>query len=215
MMKDEQAKLPLDQEVKKEMAYFACSGCNRYLGVQFELTAAGLVRALDRMTEEKVGERDIINAVVIRRSCKERTAIEMRGTDLVFVSDKETFGRLNSEVPKVVHVMHMEAKLCFWGGAYRAVPGMCRSCIEQSLSEKGVKGRDLNEQIENAPQNILGDEEKTLAHGARLTGRNTLHRMREVTRTQALVMISATTDLVNHIVGQKPASQSGPGSNGP
>lgn len=208
----EETKLPIGQAGEDEMAYFACSGCDRHLGVQFELTAAGFVRALDRMTAEKIGERDIINAVVTCRYCNERTAIEMRGTDMVFVSDKETFGRLNSDVPRVVQVMHMEAKLCFWGGAYRAVPGMCRSCVEQSLSAKGIKGKDLNEQIENAPQNILGDQEKTLANGARLTGRNTLHRMREVTRTQALVIISATTDLVNHIAAQKPATQSRPGS---
>ena len=56
--------------------------------------------------------------------------------------------------------------------------------------------------INGVPKPFLDDEQKTLAHGARLIGRNALHRQKPVTRAQALALLTGTTDLLNHIAAQ-------------
>ena len=60
----------------------------------------------------------------------------------------------------------------------------------------------MDKKIKNAPNSILGDEQRTLAIGARLSGRNVVHRMAEVTDAQAVLALTTTVDLVNHIAGQ-------------
>ena len=186
------------------MAYFACAGCGRHIGVRFERLAAEFDRAIDRVLDGKVGGRDVVNGTVRCYECDERTAFEIHGTDMRWYSTKDEFGQTSDSVPDVVRTMHAEALLCFFGNAYRAVPGMCRSCVEQSLIAKRVEGKNIDTLIQNAPKQIMGDEERMLANGARLIGRNSLHRLAPVTRAQALAMITATTDLINHIAAQQP-----------
>ena len=111
--------------------------------------------------------------------------------------------------------MFEEALLCFYGGSNRGTVAMCRSAVEEALDGKNVTGDNLAAKIENTPKSILADEEKSQATGARLTGRNALHRMAEVSTTQAMLALTTTTGLINHIGQQRalPASQSEPNSN--
>jgi len=109
-----------------------------------------------------------------------------------------------------------EALLCLYGASGRGTVAFCRSAVEEALAHKNVPGSSLDQKIKNA-KTILGDEERTLANGARLTGRNAIHRMAEATNSQAMLALTTTADLLNHIAQQTPlpASQSGTGSNGP
>ena len=205
MVVDKQNKLPPSKAPEAEqMATIACVWCGETREFFYRTPSVGV--ALSRT-------KDKLHGVLVCGGCEGLTVFGMTQETIDFFPGKLFYGDLASNVPKGVSGLLSEAVLCFYGTAFRAAVGMCRSCVEEALEDKGVKGRDLNERIENAP--FLGDQEKMLAHGARLIGRNALHRMMPVSQSQAMNAITGTIDLVNYIARQKPvpASQSKKGSN--
>ena len=81
--------------------------------MSFDLTSATLNRAIDRMFDEEVGERDIIHGTITCRVCEEKTAFEMHGGDMLWYSTKDEFGVLDQRVSEDVKAMYSEALLCF------------------------------------------------------------------------------------------------------
>ena len=114
-------------------------------------------------------------------------------------------GDLKEDVAPNTKEMINEAVLCFFGSSYRGVVAFCRSALEEALEAKNVKGDDLFKKIEAAKKGeLLGDVEVSQAHGARLVGREALHRMGIVSQAQGMLALAATVDLLNHITKQKP-----------
>ena len=162
---------------------------------------------------------DVIRGVLICRGpinvksfgegepCKGRTVFELTGNSVTFAPGKLYEGDLRRDVPTEASEYFSEAVLCFYGTAYKGVVAMCRSSVEAALDHKGAKGADLKKKIIYAKDKlkILGDEEVSQAQGARLIGRDAIHRGLEVTQTQALISLGATLDLVNHINESSPA----------
>jgi len=155
-------------------------------------------------------DRSTIRAAFTCGNCGGVSVFEMRGDNIItFNPGRMVNGpdELGSATPERAREAYSEAMLCYYGAAYRGTVAMCRSAVEEALDDKGAKGRDLHTKVEDAKSrlNILGDEEVALAQGARLVGRNALHRGASVTQTQATVALGATFDLVNHIASQTPS----------
>ena len=72
-------------------------------------------------------------------------------------------GELEETIPKTVLDLLDEARLCFYGAAFRGVVAICRSCVEESLHQRGIQGKDLAEKIESAQKKVklLGEAEVT------------------------------------------------------
>ena len=210
---NENDKLPLiDEGEEREMAQIPCAWCGwnfRNIG-QTEKYSTG-------SPANDVLPKDILRCVLTCGKCGGKTVFQLEdGYALTFLPGKLLTEGLRNIVAPNAKEMHEEALLCFYGGSGRGTVAFCRSAVEEALAHKNVPGRDLDAKIKNAPKDILGDEEKALANGARLTGRNAIHRMAEVSDSQGMLALTTTADLLNHIAQQRslPASQSEKGNNG-
>ena len=84
-------------------------------------------------------------------------------------------------------------------GSPNASVAMCRASVEAGLTEKGVAGRDLFTQINNA-KDILGEIEVGLAHASRLITRGAIHRGELISLADVPSMLSATVRILNKLV---------------
>ena len=150
------------------------------------------------------------------KRCNAATVFEITGSSVSFLPGK-LFEEDLVGVSDDVRGLFDETIKCFYGKAYKGTLGLCRSTVERALEEKNVKGKDLFAKINNCPASILGAQEKTWAESARLNGREALHRLMNVTASQALSGLNITITLANHIAAQPPlpAAQSETGSNAP
>lgn len=158
---------------------------------------------------------DRIMATLVCGECKGKSVFHMRGNNITFLPGK-VIDRPETDIGADALAAFDEAVAAYEGQSYRACVAFCRSAVEDSLDHKNVPGQELFGKAQNAHGKglPLDDEAFALATGARLIGRNTLHRKMEVSASQALAMLSGTLDVLNHI-GAQPAMQSGTDSNEP
>lgn len=152
---------------------------------------------------------DQIRGSVICGSCSHESVFHMRGDTLTYLPG-QIIMKPDSDIGDDARESFEEATRAFYGRCYRATVAFCRSSVEDSLDYKKVLGDNLFNKAHAAHgKNLpLDDEAFALATGARLIGRNALHRKMNVTMSQALAMLTGTLDLLNHI-GKQPAMQSG------
>jgi len=164
-------------------------------------------------TFDKILDKDELLSVLTCGACGKKSLFRLsNGYALTFLPGKIITEDLRNDVAPNAADMFQEAMLCFYGSSGRGTVAFCRSAVEEALADKNVPGSTLDKKIKNAPTSMLGDEEKTLANGARLTGRNAIHRMATVTDSQAILALTATTSLLNHIAQQAALPESSPDS---
>lgn len=154
---------------------------------------------------------DRFNIVLICCVCQRRSVYGVEDNSIVFNPERTFDEDLASDVHELTREMFDEALLCFYGTSFRGTVAMCRSSVEAALESKNVAGRDLYHKITNAKESkILGDEQVSHAHLARLYGRDALHHMKNVSQSQAQLILGATVQILNHIAQQEtlPASPS-------
>ena len=176
------------------MAAVACAKCEevREIAVVYVTTGKPTV--------------DVLSGTVTCEHCGSQTVFKLKQNSIRYYPGGIESG-LTSQAAANAKEMVEEAHRCFYGGSYRGVVAFCRSAVEEALDDKNVTGSDLNQKTERARKAtppILGDEEVSMSHGARLTGRNAIHRMAEVSERQAMLALTAASELVNH-VAQQPA----------
>lgn len=202
--------LPSSEEMEVEMAILRCVYC----GSERVIDNSGYYNR--KVTSELLLD-DTIRGYLSCGHCGLRTIFELQGKTLTFLPGRAVEENLTNDVDDNAREMFEEALLCLYGGSGRGVVAFARSAVEEALSAKRVEGKNLDAKIPNAKKHgILGDEEASQVHGARLSGRNALHRMQEVSQLQAMIALSATVFLLNHIAEQEPvpASQLETDSNG-
>ena len=216
MTEAENATLPAAQIGGDEMPEIVCVGCGNEHGLIYQgyvwaggRNPGGSIRGV--LTCHRPIDPNNLNS----SNCNQKTVFELTRNAVTWAPGNTFKEGLRQDVAEDAKEMFREALLCFYGGSGRGTVVMCRSTVEEALTEKNVTGDNLDARIKNAPDSILGDEERTSANGARLTGRNAAHRMAEVTTAQAMLALVTTVDLVNHIAQQSalPASQSEPDNN--
>ena len=198
--------LPLTNELEApEMPEIVCVDC----GHSHELMYRGWVWGTTRHPSGSI--RGVLtcyrpldpDAVGREAPCEGQTLFQLTQNAISWAPGKLFQEDLKTEADNAKE-MFQEALLCFYGASNRGTVAMCRSAVEEALGDKNVPGRDLDSKIKNAPAYILGPEEISMANGARLSGRNVLHHMAQVTHTQAMVALTTTIDLINHIAQQEP-----------
>ena len=182
------------------MAVIRCANCD----FEHEIQNRYSRESIDMYDHQK----DVLRGVLACGKCKSESVFEMKDNSLTFLPGQIFTETVSKAVPKAASRLLHEATKCFYGTAYRAVPGMCRGSLEEALKDKKVKGGSLDEQLKNAPKSILDDDQKSLGHGARLFGRNALHRSMDIKPAQAQALLVITVGLLNHIAQQKPVPAS-------
>jgi len=141
------------------------------------------------------------------KQCRRDTTYEIEGMAVIGAPTRLMTGQIAEGIPAEVKSLVEEATRCFYAQAYRAVVALCRSAVEEALDQKNVPGRYLDDKITNARNSnpaILDEQQETQATAARLAGRNALHRGQQVNQTQAVLAVTSTVELVNHIAVQQP-----------
>ncbi len=152
---------------------------------------------------------DGLDAVVTCNLCKEETAFRLVRNAITTPGQIALSSIATTAAPASRNSLEVAAR-CFYANAGRALPGMCRSAIEEALDHKGIKPlpgdkNDLYGKIKAAKQaGILDDTHEMQATAARLIGRDTLHHQMQVTQVQALNMLTTSIDVVNHIAVTQP-----------
>ncbi len=134
----------------------------------------------------------------ICRQCGTGTGFEIESNIITYVSGAKSYGALNTTLSEIVKTLYAEAELCFQSGSPNASAAMCRAGIEAALTEKGVSGRDLFQQINNA-KDILDEIEVGLAHASRLITRDAIHRGELISLADVPSMLSATVRILNKL----------------
>ena len=187
------------------MPQIPCSWCN-FNNRLIEQTARHL-----GSDNDKVLYKDELSSVLTCGACGKKSFFRlMNGYALTFLPGKIITEDLRNDVAPNATEMFQEAMLCFYGSSGRGTFAFCRAAVEEALAEKNVKGANLDSKIKNAPNSILGDEEKTMA--TRLTGVNAIHRMATVNDSGAMLALMTTTSLLNHIAQQAALPESSPES---
>lgn len=135
----------------------------------------------------------------ICRLCGTGTGFEIESNVVTYVSGAKSYGAIDTSLPEIVKTFYAEAELCFQSGSPNASASMCRASIEAALTEKGVSGRDLFQQI-NSAKEILGEIEVGLAHASRLITRDAIHRGELISLADVPSMLSATVRILNKLV---------------
>lgn len=188
------------------MGNVRCGGCDLIFTV--DVTCIGLFNHRART----------ILAGTLKCSCGHQTPLNAEAAfpfGSSIVNTREVASDLPAEAPAEVKGAYSEARTCIYGGAYRAAVAFCRTTGEEMLRANGYKG-DFNNQIKSAKcDGFIDDQLEMLATGARLIGRNALHRGQTVTMGQALNALGAIADFVSAVLSNPiPASQSSTGSIG-
>jgi hypothetical protein len=202
----ENATLPETQEGEIGMPQIACSVC----GFNYR-TISQTASAMEGSEAARIHREDVLRGLLTCGSCGEKIIFQLQdGYALTFLPGKILTDDLRKDAAPNAKEMFNEAVRCFYGDSGRGVVAFCRSAVEEALAHKNVRDGDLNQKIANTPRNMLGDEERSQATGARLTGRNALHRMASISDSQVMLALQTTVDLLNHIALQEPlpASQS-------
>ena len=196
---NEQNKLTPTQELEEQMAVIICAWCENKRNIVHN----------PGMTDTHTN-KDVIRGVLTcgNPSCRRKTLFEMTGNDPSFLPGKLFQEDLRQNVDKDARTMFEDACLCMYGSSYRGVVAMCRSAVEAELEVKNVHGKkrdELYDKIETAKEGGLLDEvHYTEAHSARITGRDVLHRIGNVSLSQAILALTATADVLNYLAPKPP-----------
>ena len=139
------------------------------------------------------------------RDCGRKTTYELHGMAIVGAPTRLSSGQLGADVGKVLQDLAGEATDCLSVNAYRGALALCRAAVEQALVEKNVKGHDLKAKIEaarKATPPLLGEQEATQAHAARLDGNEGLYEAEPFSQSQAVLALVSCIEVVNHLATQ-------------
>ena len=181
--------LPKEEEVA-EMPNIACDWCSRSRMIDMPWSAHG---------ENRPG--DIIRGVFVCSGCGGRSPFEQRELTVIFKPGRQLLTSLNETVPDDVRERYVEAELCLYAAAYRGASVMSRAAVEQALRNRGLNQRSLEDQIDEAlKQGIIGDEQKSIAHGSRLIGNGAVHAADSISPGDVPAVLSAAASLINHVL---------------
>lgn len=187
--------LPGEITGEGDMPIMTCDWCGNE-------RAIALARSV---SEGRLDVEDAIQGAFVCGECGKRSAFTLRGQAIVFRPGKLFIEDIGAQVPVLVVELVQEAAFCFYGASNRGAVAMCRAAVEEALKTQGCKGNDLNALIVDAEKRgVLGDEQVSHAHAARLAGNATIHKGRVVSPSEAMLAISAAVTLVNHIAQQPP-----------
>ena len=179
--------LPPQEEVAK-MPYVGCDWCDRSRLLDIQWNSA------------YPPPGDIVRGVFVCSECDRSSPFALRESTITFKPGRQRITPLNAGVPKRVEEFYVEAELCLYAVAYRAAAAMARATVEQVLEEAGLTDRTLDDRINRArDQEIIGQEEHTLAHGSRLVGNDALHEAETISAGEVSAALSVAARIVNHI----------------
>ncbi len=189
------------------MAEIPCAWCGRTRTV-----------SLDNLSHTYMQTRfsqDIVRGTLTCAFCQKHTLFEMTGNDATYLPGQLYQEDLEPNVPESAREAFEDALKAMLGSCYRGTVALCRSAIEEALDAQYVPGNNLFEKASKAKGTILRDIEFSHADGARVLGRDALHKGKPVSMSEAELAIIITVQLLNHIAERPPypASQSGPTSN--
>lgn len=185
---------------EEEMLVITCAYC----GATREISVHNSSQWIDNRPHTHT-HYDEFSIVVTCGACGKKTLIGLEGDRIVFMPGKLFEEEIDKRLSLNTRELFNDAILAFYGNAFRGTVALCRSCVEDALNSKnaGKPHDSLDDRIPIARAGgLLGDQEVTQAHAARLAGRNTLHRGMSVNKTQALLALRATLDLLNHIASK-------------
>jgi hypothetical protein len=181
----------------QDMAQIPCSWCGFNLRVitQTVNPPSSLPDALNWLY------KDVLRCVLTCGKCEKKTVFQLEGGyGLTYLPGKDILVELNLKAPADSQEMYEQARLCFFGAAYRAAAVMGRACLEQALVGKGFVTGKLEEKIDEAKKKgILGNREYALAHGSRLVGNDSIHEAKDITQAHLLAALAAGATVVNHL----------------
>src|SRR3990167_3676929 len=173
------------------MGRFRCKGCQ----TQYTVNVSGVFEAKNGPYIRLTG--------VLNCTCRYQTPLEAEASVVLesLITTREAVPDLSNTAPGEVMASYIEARTCFYGTAYRATAAFCRSTGEEMLKAKGYTKNAFDDQIKDAKADgFIDDDLVMLAHGARLIGRNALHRNHDVTMAQALIALVAVHDFVSAVL---------------
>ena len=197
MVSEEDTKLPLSEEMEvEEMAQIQCSWCGfNHRGI------SQTYRYSEGSPAATVLNKDVLRGVLTCGKCGEKTVFQLEnGYALGYLAGKDTLVTLNPNAPEGSHEMYEQARLSFFGTAYRASAVMGRASLEQALITKGCVTGVLEDKVDEAKKKgIIGNREYALAHGSRLVGNDAIHVGKEITQPYLLAALAAAATVVNHL----------------
>ena len=144
---------------------------------------------------------DSVRGVFICGKCHGRSPFEFTEATLTFKPGKQLLTPLNDTVPADVQERYTEAQICLYAGAFRASAVMARASVEQALEARGVSKPTLDAQIKEAlSQQIIGDEQSSIAHGSRLIGNDAVHAGPSISAGEVPAVIAAAAGIINHLL---------------
>ena len=144
---------------------------------------------------------DILRGIFVCSSCNGRSPFELQEETITFKPGRQLLTPLNDNVPEDVRERYVEAELCLYAAAYRGAAVMGRSAVEQALRNRGLNQRRLEDQIDEAlKQGIIGNEQKSIAHGSRLIGNGAVHAADSISPGDVPAVLSAAASLINHVL---------------
>lgn len=184
--------LPEQQVREVEMATIMCEQCGSMRQVRLQ----GVVHNIG----EGVVKKDVMRATLTCAKCDTRNVFELVEEAVTFRPSGAMYGALSANAPEDVTDIFLEAELCFYGLAYRAAAVMCRACVEQALTVKGISKGSLEDRIDVAQrQGILDQRVYMLSHGSRLIGNDAVHIKRVVNPGDVPAVLSTAVSIVNHV----------------
>ncbi|MDA1097284.1 MAG: DUF4145 domain-containing protein [Chloroflexi bacterium] len=168
----------------------------------FNLRTIGILnRYSDGSPAASVLYKDRLRGLLTCGKCGEATVFEMTdGYGLSFLPGKDMLPLLGGKVPDAAKEMYSEARLCYFGAAYRAAAVMGRSCLEQALIGRGHTTGTLEKKVDAALNNgDLTSHEYALAHGSRLVGNAAIHESKSVEPAYLLPALAAAAVVSNHL----------------
>ncbi len=202
-IKGEPGTLSISVTRENLMATIPCAWCGRTRKIDQIVPGFG-----GGVTEDYI-RQDVLRGSLTCGHCHNLTVFEIQENIIQYLPGRLYQGDIDEAVDENAREMLKEAILCFYGASYRGAVSFCRAAVEEALEAKGIKGEDLNAKIINAEKaKFLTDDEISLAHAARLIGRNALDRLALLSALQAVGSLTNAIDLTNIIALKRPAPAS-------
>jgi hypothetical protein len=111
---------------------------------------------------------------------------------------------VDNHVPPSIASDFAEALRCLWVRSFKATVAMCRRSVEASSKEKGAKGANLKERIDDlASKGIITDPLRRMAHRVRLTANEELHGASDdldtFTEPEAEAIVKCVREYFHHV----------------
>ncbi|MBI4337039.1 MAG: DUF4145 domain-containing protein [Chloroflexi bacterium] len=205
----ERTTLPLTEELEVAMAQLSCSHCGHIRDVLVNNDVyTWTIRPGMGLREEQRHRYDTLYVTVECARCQKQSVFTLNHNAVQFAAGKLIANDLSDPVSPDSKGLFQDALQSFYGQSFKGVVAMCRAAVEAELETKNVHGPkkdDLFEKIEVAKQSKFLDEvQYTAAHAARIAGRDALHRMGAVSQSQALLALTATVEVLNHLAPNLP-----------